>query len=283
MLKWSTRAQKAVSVFFVKWNDIDVFVEDTAMHAKSVYVSLIGRALGGNSKVSEVFPLGDRQRVIDACQADTKTTGRNRIYLIDGDLNLVSGTDVPSHKRLYMHKVYHVENYFICEFAMVTILQEENPRFTLNEISEKLAFNDWVSQIAPLRNLFLTFGISRLIDPSLPTIKLGVDLFTDAKKKLDGQKIVEFCTERLEHLRARSTQQSIDVATQSVTVSIERHQTYLDTISAREYLFPLLRRWIGSKHLKIPSGNSSLFYRLSKVCLLDRHIDLVQAVKMASH
>ena len=181
-----------------------------------------------------------------------------------------------------MHQVYHVENYFLCEIALIAVLQEDNPRFTPEEIATKLAFHEWAAQMEPLRNLFLTFGISRLIDPSLITIKLGIDLFTDDQKKLDGHKIRNFCIERLEYLRARNTQQSIDIATKTVTDAIQSHGTYFDAIAAREYLFPLLRRWIVSKKLKITAGNDSLFYRLSKVRSLDRHIDLVQAVRMAS-
>ncbi|MFS2034440.1 DUF4435 domain-containing protein [Polaromonas sp. CT11-55] len=268
--------------FFVKWNDLDVFVEDTAQYAKAVYVSVIGRMLPESVKVTDVFPLGDRQRVIAACTADTVVGGRNRIYLIDGDLGLINDPQKLEIKRLFTHRVYHLENYFICEAALLEILEDENPRLAAEEIRARLDFGSWVNDMEPLRDLFSTFGVSNTLSPGLPTVKIGVDRFTTASKNLDPQKIFEFCAERIAYLYANHPKRTVDAAIKMVNTSIDSKEFFLDVIAAREYLFPLLKRWIGSKGLRLSAGNESLFYRISKSCELERHTEFKDAIRRAA-
>jgi len=231
----------------------------------------------GRAKVTAIFPLGDKKSVLDACAADTASNGKNRIYLVDGDLELISAIPSPKIPRLYTHEVYHLENYFICESALVAVLHEENPRYSEEEISIRLNFADWILEIQPLLYLFRVFGLSRILEPALPTIKLGIGSFATANR-IDEVKIRSFCATRVGHLEGKFPQASVDAAKTQVDQVVAGKNRKQDLISAREYLLPSLRWWVASKGLQLPAGKESLLFRLSKKCSLDAHQNLVIAI-----
>lgn len=278
MLKWPERARRSVAKFFVKWNDFDVYVEDTAKHANSIYTVFISRVASGNCKVDKVIPLGDRKKVIDAAESDSGSGGRRRIYLIDGDLDLIAGINPPTHSRLFAHRVYHLENYFLCEEALVQILHEENPKLTAAEVRSKLEYANWETDAKALLNLFRTFGLTRLLDPSLPTISIGIGHFS-TNNKTDEAKIQAFCALRIKDLESRFPKQDIDAAIGQVNTALTKVQTHTDLISAREFLLPTLRWWINGHGLKLPSSTESLLFRLSKMCSVKRHACLIDAIR----
>lgn len=278
MLKWPEKARRSLAIFFVKWNDFDVFVEDTAKYANTLYTSFISKVAGGNCKVAKVIPLGDRKRVVDAAVADTKSGGRRRLYLVDGDLDIIAGIPATAVERLFTHRVYHVENYFVCEDALVHVLNEENPRLTIDEVRTKLGFSDWTVQAKPLLNLFTVFGLTRILDPSLPTIALGIGSFS-TNNSIDEAKIQTFCNKRVTDLAARFPAQQFDAAKEQVNAAVAAFPQYTDLISAREFLLPALRWWIKSRGLRLPADKESLLFRLSKACSFDRHTELIEAIR----
>jgi hypothetical protein len=278
MLKWPDKAKRSLAVFFAKWNDFDVFVEDTAQYSGTLYGTFLGRITAPRCKVERVIPLGDRNKVIAAAQQDTVVAGRRRLYLIDGDLDLVSGKVAPAAPKLFSHRVYHIENYFLCEDALIQVLHEENPRLTVKEIKEKLDFSAFSAEIESLRYLFAMFGLTALIAPSLPTISLGIGRFA-TNNAIDNQKIVAFCNARLLELQAVTSAANISSAQQQVDKAIQSFPTFIDFISAREYILPLLRWWLRVQGLQMPAGKESLLVRLAKVCNFERHTELAEIVK----
>lgn len=278
MMKWPERARRSIAAFFIKWNDFDVFVEDTAKYTSTLYTSFVSRITGGQCKVDKVIPLGDRGKVIDAALADTATGGRRRLYLIDGDLDIISGLPIAATERLFAHRVYHVENYFLCEDAYIQILHEENPRLSIEDIREKLGFSAWLVEVKPLLDLFRVFGLTRILDPSLQTIGLRIGSFS-VDHKIDQGKIKAFCIARVSDLRARFSPQQFSAAVKQIDERVAVTHHYIDLISAREFLLPTLKWWIESRGLKMSVHNESLLFRLSKACSLDRHTALVEAIQ----
>ena len=277
MLRWPVKAQRAVAAFFIKWNDIDVFVEDTAKYAGTVYTSYIQRILDNRCKVSNIFPLGDREKVVHAAQADVKAGGRGRIYLVDGDLDLIAGIAPPTAARLYSHDVYHLENYFVCEIALISVLHEENPRLSIDEIRIQLNYSGWLQEIRPLLYLFSVFGLTRILDQSMPTIKIGIGAFV-SDRKIDEEKIRTFCEARVAALETAVGPQLVSRAKSAVDAATKGHAHVIDLISAREYLLPTLRWWIADRKLQLPAGKESLLFRLSKASSLEKHAKLVAAI-----
>lgn len=278
MIKWPDKAKRSLAVFFAKWNDFDVFVEDTAQYAETLYGAFLSRITAGHCKIERVIPLGDRKRVLEAATADTAKGGRPRLYLVDGDLDLIAGKTLPVAPRLFVHQVYHIENYFLCEGALVKILHEENPRFSEAQVRQKLNFQSFITSSEGLKYLFAVFGLTALLTPALPTISLGIGRFcTD--QRLDLQKISDFCRQRNQELLANSSDRALREAQQQIDGALANYTAFMDLIAAREYSLPLLRWWVRDQGLQLPNGKESLLVRLAKVCDLDRHQELVSAVK----
>lgn len=281
MLKWPDRARRSLATFFVKWNDFDVFVEDTAKFANAVYSSFITRVAQGNCKVSRVIPLGDRNKVLSTAAADSKKGGRRRLYLVDGDLDLISGIPDPIVDRLFVHKVYHLENYFLCEEALLEVLQEENPRLSTDNLRAALDYHGWLREVEPLLDLFVVFGMTRIVDPSMPTISIGIGAFS-SNNRIDVGKIRCFCQTRTVDLEERCTAQQLKSAKRRVLEATRAHSHFTDLVSARDFLLPTLRWWIAGKNLKLPANKESLLFRLSKRCAIERHVALTDAIKKCS-
>jgi hypothetical protein len=89
-LQRSEAARFAASVFFEDFNDVDVYVEDTAEGFSKIYGILLGRLLADRLTISRVFPLGGRTSVIAAAQREY-TSQRKSVFIIDGDLYLLCG------------------------------------------------------------------------------------------------------------------------------------------------------------------------------------------------
>jgi hypothetical protein len=282
MIKWPIKAMKSISIFFVKWNDFDLYVEDTAKHANSIYNSLIGRLTEGNCKIYRVFQLGSRACVIEAAKSDDESNKRRRLYLVDSDLDLISGENQEEIKRLFYHRVYHLENYFLCKSAIITVLQEENPTLSEEKILEKLDYDNWMLEIKPLFGLFKIFGMTKLLDPSLPTISLKIGRFW-SNQKIDNQKISDFCTTRHAELASNFTEMEISDASKKIDDAIGGYAYFTDLISARDFLFPNLKPWVKTKGLNLNCSNETLFLRLSKHCELTRHNDLIEAVRACAN
>ena len=126
MLRRGLLARKAKALFYHKFNDVDIYVEDTGLGAKKLYEIVFGRVFEGRYRVAEIFPLGGRQAVIDKCKGDSLDSERPRVYVIDGDLELMIGVKARKDKRLVVLSRYCIENYLVDELAALSILDEED-------------------------------------------------------------------------------------------------------------------------------------------------------------
>jgi hypothetical protein len=283
MLAWPAKAKKAMSVFFVKWNDIDIYVEDTAKSTKSLYVALINNALNGKCKVTEIFPLGDRKSVIDACRADQLPGGRPRIYLIDGDLDLIAGVRPPSLTRLFAHHVYALENYLFCKDALTQLLHEENSKLSLEEVEQTIDFSSFFKDAAVLQELFIVFGLTRIFDPSLPTISLGIGQFLNRTQNgLDAAKVKNFCSSREQELLKVTTKAKLQAEEKKMRDRILKLRGATDVIAAREFLFPYFQIRRAAVKLKISASKDTQQMRLAKTVDLTTHRGLISALTKAA-
>lgn len=148
MIARSDGAKYAKHVFFTAFNDLDVFIEDTAVESKKMYAEIIRRALGGDVSISQVFPIGSKNKVIDQCSKNQGVRTRKAVFLIDGDFDVLSGSSIPSLKRLYRLKRYCIENYLIDESSLLSILDEELHSKDVAIIKAELNFDGWRKIIA---------------------------------------------------------------------------------------------------------------------------------------
>jgi Protein of unknown function (DUF4435) len=265
-MEWPVGALKAMPSFFSKWNDIDVYVEDTADHAKTLYTEIVNRALAGKAKIAQVFPLGDRKKVIDGCAGDKRKGGRPRVYLVDADLDLISGIPAPAIPRLYRHEVYALEGYLVCEAALLEILHEENPKLAKADVAANFDFNGFCSACGILVDLFTCFGVSWLIDSSLKTKGFGLGEFLDGSEApwLDAGRIIDFCVQRYAELATKTSSIKVVEVERRVRQHVCGASRQLDLIAAREFVIPLLRLWARGKDLRLNTPKENLYLRLAK-------------------
>lgn len=282
-LQWPIAAKKAIAKFFLKWNDVDVYIEDTAKHAKSLYKELVAPALPNKLKIGTVFPLGNRDSVIRACQNDQQKGGRPRIYLIDGDLDLLTGTPCAKLKRLYRHPVYAIENYLLPESAWIEILHEENPQFEFDVIKTRLNYQNLLGQLRPLIDLFICFGVTKALKPELKTISLGLGPFLSGGQNhwIDQQKVQNFINQRLTELQASSSRNRVRGVTRDIRARNASFSSPLDPIAARDFVFPLMRQYIKAQGLNLKVANDVLYMRLAKALGKDPDPRLIRALRTA--
>lgn len=108
MIRYGLRSRRAYAHLMSKYNDIDVYVEDATY--VGVYEKIINKALKGKARVERVIPLGPREKVVEEAMNDNAPGGRPRLYVVDGDLDLIAFKRRASAKRLYRLNVYCLEN-----------------------------------------------------------------------------------------------------------------------------------------------------------------------------
>ncbi len=108
MIEYPRKAFAAVVYLFRHYNDIDVYVEDTT--CRNMYEVFINRILANKCRIEHLYQIGGRENVIKACKKDQSPTGRPRLYLVDGDMDVVI-----SHKRNTKLKYFHQLRVFCSE------------------------------------------------------------------------------------------------------------------------------------------------------------------------
>ena len=243
MLQRSAKALKAKSVFFHQFNDVDIYIEDTEEGARKLYAILFQRALGEHIRLETVFPLGGRQSVLNHCVSDQDAGGRPRLYVLDGDLDLLTGNVPHGHRRLFVLPRYCIENYLIDEQAIVAVLDEEDTVMSKQDLESRLAFNDWVARNETgLFNLFVLYAIAHISCESELTVSFPVNqLVSGADGVVDQTKLCRRMEEtRNAVLQCLSEDEISAFETRISSRCDQANQPKLSYVSGKNYLFPLI-------------------------------------------
>lgn len=217
-------------------------MEDTAAGVKKFYKEIFSRVFEGKYRIDTVFPLGDKPTVIMECSKNQQVDGRRRIYIVDGDLDLLTGNN-PILKRLYVLKRYNIENYLIDENAIIAILDEEDLEKSADDIKTDFDFSNWIKENEePLFELFVIYAIAKEFCPDLNTVSykitqlvssstgvIDIDKVKDRKNSIEKEILKIFSKEDLNDHKKRILKR--------VNSSNTRKIHY---ISGKDFLFPLL-------------------------------------------
>lgn len=243
VLQRSAKALKSKSVFFRQFNDVDIYIEDTEEGARKLYAILFQRALGDQIRLETVFPLGGRQSVLNHCVADQDAGGRPRLYILDGDLDLLAGDSPSGHRRLFVLPRYCIENYLIDEQAILAVLDEEDTVMSKRELENRLAFDEWVAgNETGLFKLFVLYAIAHISCESELTVSFPINqLVSGADGVIDQTKL----SGRMEEIRnavlQRLSEEEISAFETRISSQCERAgQPKLSYVSGKSYLFPLI-------------------------------------------
>lgn len=174
MIIYSAEAEPARAYLLRNYNDLDVFVEDAA--CQNMYVRLVNRILEpAGRRISTVFPLHGRKRVLADCAADQSVRPRRRIYMMDADQDLILGRPAPALLHLYRLNVYCAENLLLSEHAIVTIATECDTNTSWHQMALNLAFRTLIQRsVITLSPLIVIYAIVHELDLPIETVGFSV-------------------------------------------------------------------------------------------------------------
>lgn len=280
MIRYNDKVLKTIPLFFRHYNDVDVYVED--INDKVFYKELFSRLVKDQFKIVSVFPLGGRQNILEQCKMDQRDGGRPRIYLVDGDFDLILGENYPCLKRLFRLKRYCIENYLINEEAIVQVLYENSGELDRKEINRRLQFKTWLHKHSKaLIELFITFACAKKLCPSLATVSLGLSQMLQNTSKgpiLDIDKV--------NYVRNQIRTQLISLSSEKTIKEYEKKlhskwnyspETVCTIVSGKDYLLPMVIFKMKSI-VNFQYTTRTTRFRLALHCSTDQFEDLINAL-----
>src|SRR5690554_1779143 len=140
MLNFNKNILPNIGVFFRYKNTVDVFVEDS--YDEEFYKVIINRVFDKTGhKINKLISLGGKSNVIDACKADQTKRDVKRVYIVDGDLDLINDTNENNLEFLFVLNKYCIENFLIQEEPLIEIIHD-NILIEKDKIKKILSFEN---------------------------------------------------------------------------------------------------------------------------------------------
>lgn len=282
MLERNEAAKYAMTVFHESYNDFDIYIEDTAPGYPKIFASLLNRAMGDNVTIERVFPLGGRAAVINAALRERSDGAARRpaVFLVDGDLYLLSGETQDLPDNVVVLPRYCVENFLIEESALALIMDDEVPVETIESLRQKLDYSGWLGRAQePLRELFIVFAIAHKLQSGIKTVCRGhTSICADETGEINKDKVRDICAEITDQLNALFGPERISQARSEVEQAINESQCFVSTyVSAKDFSLPLLITRLRSI-TKTRAPNLNLKMRFSRACSTDPLREVAQAI-----
>ena len=284
MIAYSRSAFKAFTYLFRPYNDIDVYVEDT--RSRNVYQILLTRMLDGRATVRRVFQLGGRRQVLAECTSQQQDTSRAKLFIIDGDFDLLLGRASPQLRHLYVLGVYTSENLLISESAACEIAHECLDNCDRGDVAGIVDFGNFIkSAVEVLAPLFVAYAVASALDGTLQTSGLHVSNLCDGKGGgilLSRDKVATRCGEIYAALANTSDADTIAATREQVESRMagDYHHT-ARFISGKTYLLPLLLFHL-RRNAKVSASSVELKARLARHTVLDVDVGLKNALLSAA-
>jgi hypothetical protein len=158
MLDFSEESKRLVSTFLTYRNDIDIYTEDESKD-KEFYKFLFKKILNKTISINDVTPLGCKDNVIKRC-IEEPSNGRKKLFIVDGDINIIHGLDIPILPNLFVLDAYCIENLLLDEETIVNFIYHNCATKPIEEIEMELDFQTWLKPYSEsLVKLFLHLAL----------------------------------------------------------------------------------------------------------------------------
>jgi len=272
----TSRVRYAESYLYDDFNDVDFFIEDKDENTKKIILKLLQRAFSDEIKITQVFPLGGRDKVIE--QYEQRDTSRKQVYIIDGDLYLLFENEQTRNGLVVLNK-YCIENYLFDEQAIHELLYDECCKESdYNSMCRLFGFQTWwESQIKYLYRMFIEYAIEKKNHIGLTTVKYNVHRLLDTN---DDKVNKYYVTERIKNLRAEIknniTREQYNTSRVEIISNINyRHTDKANYISGKDYILPILFKKI-KQYSNSNLADINFKYRLAKTCDILEIKELIQ-------
>jgi hypothetical protein len=241
MLRYKDSIIPTISLFFKSKNDVDIFIEDS--NDEEFYKVLLNRLTEGK-RIKKIISCKCKTELIKACEADQTDRERKRIYLADGDLDLILDSNRNDLKHLHVLEKYCIENFLVEEEGILEILHS-NIVLDKSVIKKQLTISNYMKSIShPLTDLFLHYSITHLHNMGIKTVANNVGSFCKQNKSvtvLDVEKIEQKIKELRDQIILIIGEDKYNDLIYSLRQKWPSNiETLLTIVSAKNYILPLL-------------------------------------------
>jgi hypothetical protein len=271
MLKYKDFVLPNIGLFFRNKNNVDVFIEDA--YDDEFYLTLINRVFEKTGhKINKLISLGCKTNVLAACNSDQEKRDVPRVYIVDGDLELITDNNLKNLKNLFVLEKYCIENYLIHKESIIEIIHDYLIIDRV-KIEKQLSFENWLKGLSKdLIELFLHYSISKEVSPTIATVSLGVGNLCENIKKIPvlnedkcNKRIGDIKKEILKSITTEEYNEKIYELREKWPYNMD---TLLKIVSGKDYIIPLLEfRFHKFKTTNpIKMRRETLRLRLAKLC-----------------
>lgn len=244
-----TAGKFAKSVFFEERNEIDIYIEDTALGSEKIAAKIYSRVFDGAYKLDQIFPLGGRGAVISKFNEVKDHLDRPSLFVIDGDIYHLTGDHVKDEAGLYRLPFYCIENLMMDPSALHSVIDDEDPIRSEADIIQDFDYLGWKAlNETKLKDLFIEYAISRVLNPSEPTISYEVkNLVSGNDGCIDDVKLANRLTDLAGKAISKVGEENYRVTREKILLEYEKSQLDdLDFISGR-LLIPFIKNQVALK------------------------------------
>jgi hypothetical protein len=243
---------------------------------------LFERLIDPKVVINDITPLGSKTNVIKACQNDTDSR-KNKIYIVDGDLDLIYDNNPKRIANLFVLDSYCIENYLIEETGIILFMHKLDGEKSKSQIKLNLDFGNWINFNTCLIDLFIHYSIMKELSIDYSIISLSKltkssrqGAFLDQKKVINLVKALKF-----QIITSKSEKEYKRLIKSRAKKWKNDHHTFLKIISGKDFLLPLLEFKI-----KCLCNSANLLMRrkaikvnLASYCSLERLKKLKRAIE----
>lgn len=286
LLVRSPAAQYASAVFHRDYNDFDIYIEDTAEGYRKIFSNLLKRVLAlDNIALDRVYPLAGRLNVITAAKTALRQQGegqrRRAVFIVDGDLYLLTGEANGMLENVITLPRYCIENFLLDFDSWVELMDEECPEKSREKIESEADLLSWLEQsLPPLRDLFLIFAVNHYLGTGIQTVSMGYScVCKNHRGEIDVEKVNNIVSEIREKLVGIKGRDEVERAFSLLFEKIDEDLCFLKTyVSAKDFSLPLLICRFRSI-TKSRASNINIKLRLSKTVDIAPLQGLVNKIK----
>lgn len=284
MLRYKEYIIPTISLFFKSKNDVDVFIEDS--NDEEFYKVLLNRLTDGK-RIKKIISCKCKTELLKACEADQIDRNRKRIYLTDGDLDLINDTNRKDLKYLHVLNMYCIENHLVEEEGILEVLHS-NIVLDKSAIKKQLTLSNYLKSISnPLIELFLHYSITHLYKMGAKTVSNSVGSFCKKNKSLtvlDVEKVEQKVKELRDEIILKIGEDNYNNTIYELRQKWPSNSnTLLTIVSAKDYILPLLtfrfKKLKGKEsfNLKRESLRISLAKNINLESLEELKLDIITA------
>lgn len=186
MIEYTSQALSNRDLFYEDNQKYIMYVEDQGK--EYIYESILERMFTSDFiKNIKILGLGGKSRVKINIKK-IKKNQKNKIYLVDGDFDLLLNNDIICDDNFIYLDRYNIESYFIDENALVRCIRI-NCELCSGNVKSKLDFQSWKRQVYnSLENLFILYLIVQYCSLNIPNVSDKVFKYLDNHGFIDNQK-----------------------------------------------------------------------------------------------